>query len=99
MVKILDLIVDSSLKEETRMVGAALFKTAFLADGSEVKILSQDGDMVVDKESGVTFIDRISTSRLLLKVAVESCKYISDGDSVRIKEMKVREIYKTKEDK
>ena len=99
MVKMLDLIVDSSLKEEVRMVGAALFKTAFLADDAEVKILSQDGDMGVDKESGITFIDRISTSRLLLKVAVESCKYISDGESVKIKEMRVREIYKTKESK
>lgn len=99
MVKMLDLIVDSNLKEEARMAGAALFKTAFLADGAEVKILSQDGDMVVDKESGITFIDRISTSRLLLKVAVESCKYISDGESVKIKEMRVREIYKTKDNK
>ena len=99
MVRLLDLIVDSSLKEEQRMVGATLFKVAFLADDAEVKILAQDGDLVVDKESGSTFIDRISTSRLLLKVAIESCKYISDGESIKVKEMKVREIYKKKEKK
>lgn len=99
MVRLLDLIVDSSLKEEQRMVGAALFKVAFLADDAEVKILAQDGDLVVDKESGTTFIDRISTSRLLLKVAIESCKYVSDGESIKVKEMKVREIYKKKENK
>lgn len=99
MVKLLDLIVNSNLREETRMTGATLFKTRFLADDAEVKILSQDGDIVVDKESGDTFIDRISTSRLLLKVAIESCKYISDGESIKIKEMKVREIYKNKDNK
>lgn len=96
MVRLLDLIVDSSLKEEERMVGAALFKVAFLADDAEVKILAQDGDLVVDKETGEDFIDRISTSHILLKVAIESCKYVSDGDKIKVKEMRVREIYKKK---
>lgn len=99
MVRMLDLIVDSSLKEETRMAGAALFKVAFLADNAEVKILAQDGDLVVDKEDGTTFIDRISTSHLLLKVAIESCKYVTDGETIKVKEMKVREIYKKKDNK
>ena len=87
------------MKEETRMTGALLFKVAYLADDAEVKILAQDGGLVVDKESGATFIDRISTSHLLLKVAIESCKYVSDGESIKVKEMKVREIYKKKENK
>lgn len=94
MVRMLDLIVDSSLGEEDRMIRAALFKIVFLTNETEVKILAQDGDFVVDKESGSVFIDRISTSRLLLKVAIESCEYIVDGESVKVKEMRVREIYK-----
>lgn len=93
MVRLLDIIVDSSVKEETRMAGALLFKAAYLADDSEVKILAQDSNLVVDKELGETFIDRISTSHLLLKVAIESCNFVTDGETIKVKEMKVREIY------
>ena len=56
-----------------------------------VRMLSQDNDQIIDKEDIQTFLDRISTSSLLYKVALYEIKV---DDSGRILAMKVKEIYK-----
>ena len=56
-----------------------------------IKILGQDGNQVIDKEPAEVFFQRISTSRLLLKVVPVDGKFSSDD---RLTEMRVREYYK-----
>lgn len=93
---LLDMVIDTNEKEDMRIVTATILKVSFFTEDAVVKILGQDSDFVVDKESAYDFIDRLSTTSILLKVAVVSCEFTGEGDDVKIKEMKVREVYKGK---
>ena len=55
-----------------------------------VRIMSQDGNIVVDKENISVFLGRIATSRLLENVTVVD----ASGDANGINSLRVREIYK-----
>ena len=57
-----------------------------------VRIMSQDGDVVVDKESISDYLGRISTSRLLMNVSVDDLKVNQDGQIISLR---VRELYKS----
>ena len=61
------------------------------ASGAQVRIISQDGETVVDREDADVFLGRLATSRLLLKVAVTEGSFDSNG---KIQSLKVKEIYK-----
>lgn len=61
------------------------------ADNAQVRILSQDSDVAIDREDANTFLGRLATSRLLLKIAVVEGSFDSNN---KIKSLKVREIYK-----
>lgn len=58
-----------------------------------VRMMSQDGNVVVDKETISTFLGRISTSNLLMNVSVVDFDMSQDGE---ISSLKVREVYKKK---
>ena len=85
----LDYITNSNNSEEDRIDVAEMFKEIFVK-GAKIKFLGQDGEQVIDKETASNFIDRISTSRLILKVAPAEITLYGNT----ILEMKVREIYK-----
>ena len=55
--------------------------------------MSQDGNVVIDREPVGVFLDRISTSRLLMNVS--AVDYSTDDDG-KIKSLRVREVYKQK---
>lgn len=61
------------------------------ASGCIVRIISQDGNVVVDKEDYSTFIGRISTSRILMNVSVVDLEV---NDFGKITSLRVREVYK-----
>ncbi len=61
------------------------------ADDAQVKILGQDGDTPIDRESADVFLGRLATSRLLLNVAVVEGSFDANN---KIKTLKVREVYK-----
>ena len=63
----------------------------FFARKLVVRMMSQDGEMVIDKESISDFLGRISTSRLLKNVSVVDFDMNEDG---KISVLKVREVYK-----
>lgn len=86
----LDNIVSTHNSEEERLDIAEKF-TRFFTTDAEVKILSQDGNIVIDKEDIHTFVGRISTSRLLYKVIMDNGTINKDG---LISQLKVYEIYK-----
>lgn len=85
-------MINPDIAENVRMgVG---YKVLELFDaGAQIKTLGQDTDVVVDRESVSDFIDRITTSRLLLKVAWVSGSLDKSG---KILELKVREYYRQK---
>lgn len=61
------------------------------APNAQVRILAQDSDTAIDREDASTFLGRLATSRLLLKIAVVEGKFDSNN---KITSLKVREIYK-----
>ncbi len=66
----------------------------FFASGAVIRMLSQDMDMVVDKEDAQVFLGRLATSSKLLKVAVVDGTF---DDNDKITSLRVKEIYKRKE--
>lgn len=87
-----DVIIDSSVDEISRLeVGEKVLE--LFDTGAKIRILGQDSDIVIDRESASDFIGRISTSRLLLKVAWVSGTLNQNG---KIKNLSVREYYKKK---
>lgn len=84
-----DYIADKKLTLSKRVDLANTLKSKCTGN-TTVKILAQDTEFVVDKESIADFCDRISTSRLLLKVAPVDAKIVDN----QITEIRVREYYK-----
>lgn len=85
----IDFIVDSRQKADRRIIAAENLKQMFI-ENAQIKILGQDGEIVVDKENIEDFLGRLATSRILLKVVPIS--YKASGN--QISELSVREYYK-----
>ena len=89
--KALAYISSNSADEMERIKAAKKIETAFKGNMT-VRIMSQDGDVVVDKESISDYLGRISTSRLLMNVSVDDLKVNQDGQIISLR---VRELYKS----
>ena len=85
-----DYIIDKNVPLSKRVEMSNRLKAIFTS-GATIKILGQDVDQVIDKETVDVFFNRISTSRILLKVVPVDGKFTSDD---RLSEMRVREYYK-----
>lgn len=84
-----DFVVDQSQSIEKRIEISENLRKLFSSD-AQIKIMSRDGDVVVDKESIDTFLGRMVTSRILLKVMPVAFK----ATSTQITELKIKEYYK-----
>lgn len=83
-------LINVSVDEDDRIQLEQRLNGLF-ADNAQVKILAQDSNTAIDREDASTFLGRLATSRLLLKVAVVEGAF---DDNQKIKSLKVREIYK-----
>lgn len=90
--KVLAYVSSSNVEESLRFAEKEKFKKLFSPDLT-VRIMSQDGNVVIDREPVGVFLDRISTSRLLMNVS--AVDYSTDDDG-KIKSLRVREVYKQK---
>ena len=86
----LDNLIDIRQKETARIAQASELEKIFTPN-AVVKVMSQDGNFVIDKSSADEFIGRLATSRILLKVAPVD---VVVNDSDKISELKVKEAYK-----
>jgi hypothetical protein len=86
----LDYIIDKSVPLDKRIEMSNRLQALFTSNAT-IKILGQDVDYVIDKEPADVFFQRISTSRLLLKVVPVDGKFTSDN---KLSEMRVREYYR-----
>lgn len=90
---VLDLII-STRRMGTDRIESAEFLKKYFADNAEIKIVGQDRDVIVDKESPESFFGRISFTKRLLKVIAVDVEVNNAG---KIQTMKVKEHYlKTK---
>ena len=85
----LDNLINVQQKESARISQASELEKAFTTNAI-VKVISQDGDIVVDKSSADDFIGRLATSRIILKVTPVSVTLKGD----KISELRVKETYK-----
>lgn len=90
--RVLSFISSTNADEEDRVEVAKKIESAFVRNLT-VRMMSQDGDVVVDKESISTFLGRISTSSLLKNVSVVDFSMNQNG---QITSLKVREVYNAK---
>ncbi len=85
-----DYIIDKSVPLDKRVEMSNRLQALFTSDAT-IKILGQDVDYVIDKEPADVFFQRISTSRLLLKVVPVDGKFTSGN---KLSEIRVREYYR-----
>lgn len=85
----LDNLIDVRQSEKGRIAQASELKKIF-ASNAVVKVMGQDGNVVIDKSSADDFVERLATSRILLKVSPVNIAV--NGN--KITELKVKEIYK-----
>lgn len=85
----LDNLIDLRQSENARIAQATELEKIFTSN-AVVKVLGQDGNVVVDKSSANDFVGRLATSRILLKVA--PVNIVISGN--KISELKVKETYK-----
>lgn len=90
--RVLSFISSTNVDELQRIAAVEKIKPAFASDLT-VRIMSQDGNVVVDRESISTFLGRIATSRLLMNVSVVDFSVNQNG---QISSLRVREVYKKK---
>ena len=88
--RVLSFISSTNVDEQQRISAIEKIKPAF-ADNMTVRIMSQDGNVVVDRETISTFLGRIATSRLLKNVSVVDFNINQNG---QISSLRVREVYK-----
>lgn len=86
----LDYLIDTSISEEKRIDMEESVTNYFGQYFTQVKVLSQDNDVVIDKSSFEDFTGRVATSRLLRKVAIAGVQKNVNGKEVLL----VKEIYK-----
>lgn len=84
----LDNLIDTRQSESARIAQARELKKIFTPN-AVVKVLGQDGNIVVDKSSANIFIGRLTTSRILLKVT--PIKVVVKDN--KISELNVKEAY------
>lgn len=85
----LDNLIDNRQSETGRIAQAEELEKVF-ASNAVVKVMGQDGHVVIDKSSADDFLGRLATSRILLKVT--PVNVVIDGN--KISELKVKEAYK-----
>lgn len=85
----LDNLIDVKQSESARIAQASELEKIFTSN-AVVKVMGQDGNVVVDKSSANDFIGRLATSRILLKVT--PVNVVVSGN--KISELKVKETYK-----
>ncbi|MCH5224979.1 MAG: caspase family protein [Muribaculaceae bacterium] len=85
----LDNLIDLRQTESNRIQQALALEKIFAPDAM-VKVLSQDGNHVIDKSAPDAFFGRLATSRILLKVTPVNFK-VRDN---QIAELEVKEAYK-----
>lgn len=85
----LDNLIDVRQTETARIAQANELEKVFTSN-AVVKVLGQDGTVVIDKSSADDFIGRLATSRILLKVI--PVNVVVSGN--KITELKVKEAYK-----
>ena len=90
--RVLSFISSTNVDETERISAIEKIKPAF-ANNLTVRIMSQDGNIVVDREDISRFLGRISTSRLLMNVSVVDFNVNQNG---QISSLRVREVYKKK---
>lgn len=83
-------VSSTSVDDMKRIAAVENIKKMFSGD-LIVRIIAQDGNVVVDKENLSTFLGRISTSRLLMNVSVADLNVNDEG---LITSLRVREVYK-----
>lgn len=88
--RVLSFISSTNVDEQQRISAIEKIKPAF-TDNMTVRIMSQDGNVVVDREAISTFLGRIATSRLLKNVSVVDFNINQNG---QISSLRVREVYK-----
>lgn len=88
--RVLSFISSTNVDQQQRISAIEKIKPVF-ADDMTVKIMSQDGDVVVDREKISTFLGRIATSRLLKNVSVVDFNINQNG---QVNSLRVREVYK-----
>lgn len=84
-----DYVIDRNLELDKRIKVAEVLKSIFTT-GAKIKVLGQDVDLVIDKESVDDYFSRISTADKLLKVVPVS----ASNDGAKLTEMRVREYYR-----
>lgn len=85
----LDNLIDNRQSETGRIAQANELEKVF-ASNAVVKVMGQDGNVVIDKSSAEDFIGRLATSRILLKVTPVNVTV--NGNMIT--ELKVKEAYK-----
>lgn len=88
--RVLSFISSTNVENAKRAEVADKLRSVFPSNLT-VRMMSQDGNIVVDKESISTFLGRISTSRLLKNVSVVDFDMDKDGEFTSLR---VREVYK-----
>ena len=86
--KYFDFIIDSRNSAALRRAKMQELE-GFFTSNAVVRMLPQDGNVVIDREGIDEFLGRISTSRILLKIVPVA--YRTDGQ--RIVELRVKECY------
>lgn len=92
MTELFDVLISNMVSEQQRIELKERMEVLF-APNAQVRILGQDTETAVDRESASAYIGRLATSRLLLKVVVVDGELNANG---QILSLKVREIYKKK---
>lgn len=85
----LDNLIDVRQSEKGRIAQASELEKVF-ASNAVIKVMGQDGNVVVDKSSANDFVERLATSRIILKVT--PVNVVVSGN--KITELKVKETYK-----
>lgn len=85
---IFDYIIDTRNKFSDRVKKAEELKELFSKEAI-IRMLPQDGNTIIDREDVESFLGRISTSRLIIKIA--PIKYKHNG--TKITELRVKEMY------
>lgn len=83
-----DFLISTQQPEEKRISYEQSLNRIFASD-AVVRVMSQDGNYVVDRSSAKDFLGRLATSRILLKVIPISVT-VKDG---KITSLKVKETY------
>lgn len=88
--RVLSFISSTNVDRQQRVSAIEKIKPVF-TDNMNVRIMSQDGNVVVDREDISTFLGRIATSRLLKNISVVDFNINQNG---QISSLRVREVYK-----